>query len=251
MSILSTPAILLRSYPFSETSQTLRFYSESNGVLAAIARGVRKSGGRKGAGLASFAEGILNVQYKENRDLQTYREFSPTNPRRGIATDPRRLAGASVLAELILQHAESEANPALFANLGLGLDAMESEEASNLVPTLLAHLWPLIGDLGFAPLVEACVECGRGFGEDDLGRFDFGAGGLRCPECTQGQRGPRLGPVARSQLQDLLAGSARADLKKPDTHLRLASDFITYHISGGTPLRSMAVLASLTSESHA
>ena len=50
----------------------------------------------------------------------------------------------------------------------------------------------------------------------------------------------------------LLAGEAlREDLIRPDTHLRLASDFITYHISGGTPLRSMAVLASLTAGSDA
>ncbi len=251
MSILSTPAILLRSYPYSETSLTLRFYSESNGVLAAIARGVRKAGGRRGGALASFSEGVLDVQYKENRDLQTFRDFSPTNARRGIATDPRRLAAASVLAELILRHAESEANPALFADLGLGLDAMETAEKSLLVPTLLAHLWPLIGSLGFAPLVGECVECGRKFREDELGRFDFGAGGLRCPECTHDHQGPRLGPVARSQLRDLLAGSVREDLTRPATHLRLASDFITYHISGGTPLRSMAVLASLTSESNA
>ena len=251
MSILSTPAILLRSYPYSETSQILRFYSESNGVLSAVARGSRKSGGRRGGELRSFAEGVLGVYFKETRDLQTFREFSPTNPRPGLGTDPSRLAAASVLAELILQHAESETNPTLFADLSLGLDAMESGNRSLLVPILLAHLWSLIGSLGFAPVVEACVECGRTFGDDELGRFDFGAGGLRCSECSHEHPGPRLGPVARSQLQDLMAGSVREDLTRPDTHLRLASDFITYHISGGTPLRSMGVLANLTSESDA
>lgn len=249
--MLSTPAILLRSYPFSETSQNLRFYSETSGVLSVIARGTRKAGGRKGGGLSSFAEGILEVQYKENRDLQTFRDFSPTNPRRGLGRDPGRLAAASVLAELILRHAESEANPALFAGLGLGLDAIESAEGPLLLPTLLAHLWSLIGSLGFAPLVRECVECGRPFGEEDLGRFDFGAGGLRCTDCTHEHQGPRIGPIARSQLEDLLGGLVRADLTRPGTHLRLASDFITYHISGGAPLRSLAVLASLTSESDA
>ena len=251
MSILSTPAILLRSYPFSETSQILRFYSETNGVLSAMARGSRKAGGRRGGELRSFAEGVLAVYFKESRDLQTFRDFSPTNPRRGLGADPIRLAAASVLAELILHHAESEANPALFADLSLGLDAMESVRKPLLVPVLLAHLWALIGRLGFAPLVGACVECGRPFGDDELGRFDFGAGGLRCPVCTRGHRGPRLGPVARSQLQDLMTGSVPENLTRPDTHLRLASDFITYHISGGTPLRSMGVLANLTSESDA
>jgi recombinational DNA repair protein (RecF pathway) len=161
------------------------------------------------------------------------------------------LAAASVLAELILQHAESEANPILFADLGLGLDAMESAEGSVLIPNLLAYLWSLIGSLGFAPLVGECVECGRRFGDDEMARFDFGAGGLRCPACMYEHQGPRLGPVARSQLQDLIDGSVRENLTKPDAHLRLVSDFITYHISGGTPLRSMAVMVSLTAETDA
>jgi recombinational DNA repair protein (RecF pathway) len=193
----------------------------------------------------------LGVYFKDTRDLQTFRDFSPTNPRPGLATDPVRLAAASVLAELILKHAESESNPALFTDLSLGLDAMESGRRPLLLPILLAHLWSLIGSLGFAPLVEACVECGRSVGDDEMGRFDFGAGGLRCPDCAHEHQGPRLGPVARSQLQDLLAGTVREDLTRPDTHLRLASDFITYHISGGTPLRSMGVLANLTSDSDA
>jgi hypothetical protein len=31
----------------------------------------------------------------------------------------------------------------------------------------------------------------------------------------------------------------------------LASDFITYHISGGTPLKSMEILAALTADTDA
>jgi hypothetical protein len=46
-------------------------------------------------------------------------------------------------------------------------------------------------------------------------------------------------------MEVLLSGSIPEDLVKPETHFRLASDFITYHISGGKTLRSIAVLASL------
>jgi len=251
VSLLSTPAILLRSYPYSETSQTLRFYTESQGVLGAIARGVRKTGGRHGGVLSTFSEGILNIQFRENRVLQTFRDYSPLKDRTGLASDPLRLAGASVLGELILKHAESEGHPALFGGLGQGLDAMEREEIGALLPTLLVQLWSLIRGLGFGPLVQECVECGRVFQEEEMGRFDFGAGGLRCSSCQGEGLGPRLGPVGRAQLQALLDGEAPLELIRPRVHLRLASDFITYHLSGGTPLRSFSVLATLISGTDA
>ena len=251
MSLLTTPAILLRAHPYSETSQILRFFTEARGVMGAVARGVRKVGGRRGGALSTFAEGVLSVQFKETRDLQTYRDFSASNPRRGLAQDPIRLAAASVLGELILHHAESEGNPELFWKLGQGLDTMEREGLELLLPTLLVHLWSLIRELGFAPLIHECVHCGNPHPGDGLARFDFGAGGLSCASCKAEMQGPRLGPIARAQLGELVGGSAPPDLVRPRAHLRLASDFITYHISGGTPLRSMAVLADLTKSSHA
>ena len=246
MSILTTPAILLRSYPYSETSQILRFYTEARGVLGAMARGVRKTGGRRGGGLSSFSEGVLNLQFRESRDLQTFRDFSPTKARRGLARDPLRLAGASVLGELILQHAEAEGHSGLYAELGRGLDAMETLEMVVFLPTLIMKLWTLIQSLGFGTLIQECVECGRVFREEGMGRFDFGAGGLRCSSCQGEVTGPRLGPKARAQLQSLLDGEIPTELIRPNTHLRLASDFITHHISGGAPLKSMAVLVSLS-----
>jgi len=251
VSLLATPAILLRSYPYSETSQILRFYTESQGLLGAMAKGVRKSGGRRGGSLSTFSEGTLNVQFRETRELQTFRDYSPSKTRRGLATDPLRLAGASVLAELILQHAEAEGNSVLFEGLGRGLDAIEAGAQEELLATLLVHLWSLIRVLGFAPLIRECVACGKILEGEEMGRFDFGAGGLRCPSCQGEIPGPRLGPGARAQLLAMQEGRAPEELIRPKAHLRLASDFITYHISGGTPLRSMAILSALTAETDA
>jgi hypothetical protein len=70
VSILSTPAILLRSFPYSETSQTLRFYTESHGVVSAIARGVRKASGRQGGTLSTFSEGILEATDVDQDELR-------------------------------------------------------------------------------------------------------------------------------------------------------------------------------------
>jgi DNA repair protein RecO len=229
----------------------LRFYTASNGVLGAMARGVRKAGGRRGVSLSTFSEGLLEVQFRESRDLQTYRDFSPTKTRLGLGAHPLRLAGGSVLGELVLQHAESEENLELFSSLSLGLDALEETELGRFTPVLLVQLWSLIQRLGFGPMVKECVDCGRGFSQEEVARFDFAAGGLRCPTCQAEVVGPRIGPRARLHLEALLGGDVPQDLLLPGTHLRLASDFITYHISGGRPLRSISFLANLTKEADA
>ena len=98
---------------------------------------------------------------------------------------------------------------------------------------------------------QQCVGCGDPLGEDEMGRFDFAEGGIRCPRCQSGEHGPRLGPVARAQLAGLVNGSLQGALVRPKAHLRLASDFITYHISGGFPLRSIEVLVKLIPEDDA
>lgn len=251
MSVLVTPAILLRSHPYSDSSQILRFYSRDAGVVAMVGKGVRKAGGKHGASLSTFAEGPLSFYYRDSRDLQTYKEFSAQRPRMGISRDPLRLAGASVLGEMVLQHAGAEGNPGLFQKLSAGLDRMADIEAPDFLPVLLIELWGLVGELGYAPEVSGCVLCGRELLERELGRFDFAAGGIRCPDCLEGGQGPRLGPKARGQLLGLLHGNLSEQIIRPRAHLRLVSDFITYHISGGTPLRSMDVLATMVPKDHA
>jgi DNA repair protein RecO (recombination protein O) len=251
VTLIQTPAILLRSYPYSETSQILRFYAESLGVVGAMAKGVRKAGGRGGGSLSTFTEGTLALHYRDHRELQTYRDFAATRPRPGIAGSPLKLAGASVLGELVLKHAESEANPALFLGLSGALDRVEAASEEGFLTKLLLEIWSLVRELGYEPMLDGCVECGRELGPQELGRFDFAAGGLRCASCAGETGGPRLGPVARTQLMGLLEGAVAGELRRPRAHLRLASDFVTYHISGGTPLRSMSVLGALMATSHA
>lgn len=251
MSVVTTPAILLRSHPYSETSRILRFYTRDAGVVAALARGIRKSGGKMGGPERTFGEGRLTFYHKDTRDLQTYQDFFLENPRRGLSTHPVVFAGASVLGEVVLQHAGSDSNPGLFLALSQGLDRLEASPPESILPRILSELWALVVELGYAPAVEACVICGQELEKEELGRFDFAAGGIRCPRCQEGNQGPRLGPRARDQLQRLIRGNLEGELIRPRAHLRLASDFVTYHISGGTSLRAIKVLATLIPRDHA
>jgi DNA repair protein RecO (recombination protein O) len=244
MSLVTTRAVLLRSHPYSETSQVLRFYTESLGSLGVMGRGVRAGSGRGGSALDTFAEGTLSVHVKSTLELQTLKEFIPMHPRRGLAADVRRFGGAAVLAELVLRHALEEASPALFDALSEGLDRLERASGEEVVPVVLQEAWRVVSALGYRPILDECVECGRPFG-DELARFDLAAGGLRCARCAADRGGPRLGPGARAQLEALLEREPLPHLDRPRAHLRLLSDFVTYHVGVGRPLPSLQVLVDL------
>lgn len=249
MSIVSTPAVLLRSFAYGETSLILRFYTRELGVVGVMAKGARRS--RRGAdALETFATGTLTLYVKDSRDLQTLKEFDVGRSRRGLSTPLLRFAGASVLGEIVLRHAGEEGNPGLYRRLEEGLDRVEAWEAERLAPGILAEGWGLVAALGYRPVLEGCVECGRVLeDEGELARFDFSAGGLRCPACAGS--GPRIGPGARAQLLELLEGRPPATLRRPRAHARLLSDFVTYHVSMSRPLDSFRILTPLLPRSEA
>lgn len=243
MAVVTTRAILLRAHPYGETSLVLRFFSEDLGTVGVMAKGVRKGGSRSGSGLETFAGGSLTAYVKEGRGLQTYKDFSAVRLRREMARDLVRFGGASVVGELVLRHGGEAAAPVLYQALEEALDAIGAAPPDALVPTILAAAWRTVATLGYHPVLEHCVECGRPLDPDELGRFDLGAGGLRCAGCSVGTSGPRVGPGAREQLAGLVAG-APVDVSRPRGHLRVLSDFVTYHVSGTRPLDSFRFLAS-------
>ncbi|MEK9501210.1 DNA repair protein RecO [Gaopeijia maritima] len=243
MSATHTAALLLRAHPYGETSRVLRFLTRDRGIVGVMARGVRSG---KGSGLDTFAGGRLTYYHKSNRDLHTFKEFGVERPRRGLGRHPLRLAGASVLADLVLRHGGDADAESLFDSLSRALDDLADADPPEVPSVLLREGWGLIAVLGYHPSLERCPRCGEVLGRDEVGRFDFEQGGVRCARCAEeGGGGPRLGPVARAQLAALVSGTVPPELRKPRAHLRLLSDFVTYHLAGSRELASFRVLGAL------
>ena len=78
-----------------------------------------------------------------------------------------------------------------------------------------------------------------------MGRFDFAGGGVRCAHCAEDGPGPRLGPNARRQLRQMLAGDPSVQVSHARAHLRLLENFVTYHLAGSRTLRTFQFLADL------
>jgi DNA repair protein RecO (recombination protein O) len=241
---IRTEAVLLRAHDYGDTSSILRFYTASHGLLSMVARGVRGRTGKGTATMATFASGELTVYVKAHRDLHTMKDFDCRRLRNGLAGDMLRFTGASAAAEVVLSHAEQETHPGLFEALVSTLDQLECADAADLSGTVLAGLWTIIEAFGFAPQIEGCIRCGEVLEEADVGRFDLAAGGVRCPNCSEGAAGPRVGPGARAQLSALLRGERPTDLSHARQHLGLLEDFLAYHVVS-KPLKSLRFLVDL------
>ncbi len=251
MALVSTSAILLRRFPYSETSQILRFYTEAAGVVGVVARGARARASKGKEALELFSEGTLAIYHRSNRELQTFKDFAVSNAHRGLALDVGRFGGASLLCELVLRHSGEDPHLELFMALREGLQRVEAAPADRVVAVTLSASWRIVAALGYRPSLESCATCGRKIAPSEMGRFDFEAGGIRCLGCAREEGGPRIGPGARDQLRRLLKGDAPEHLGRTRAHLRLLGDFVTFHLSGGTPLRSLDMLASLAEENDA
>ena len=251
MALVTTPAILLRSHAYSDTSRILRFYTRDAGLVGVMAKGVRARGGKGSGGLELLASGVLTLHSKPGRDLQTFRDFHPTPTPLGRWRSPVLMAGGSLLAELILKHAGEDSNPPLYDTLERALDGLAdhaSHPSDDPAAAILTQAWTLVSELGYRPELDHCVTCGSPIPteEEGLTRFDYSSGGLRCPACSEGTAGARLGREARSQLQSMVAGwIPESRLTRESAHLALLDNFVTYHISGGHPMKTMEVLRAL------
>ena len=239
---VTTRAILLRTHPFSESSRVLRFYTRDLGLVGVMARGVQRGASRGQGGAGTFGEGVAVISYRENRELQSLREFAPSRAHMALARDFRRLAGASVAAELVLRHAGQEPHPELFDSLSEGLVRLEEGEPQSVIGEVLALSWRIVQLLGFGPELTVCTACGLAIQESEMARFDLEAGGIRGPGCPAAEGSRRVGPVARAQLASLLHGEVPRDLRGEHAHLSLLDDFTTFHMLGGRRLGSFRFL---------
>lgn len=243
MPLVTDDAVVLQAFAYGETSKVLRLLTRTHGVRSAIAKGARRPKSRFAALLEPFAEGTVTLHLKEGRDLQTLGSFELTRSRQGLGGDLFRFGGASLLTELVLRTASEASEPALFEQFRRALDRIERAAAAEVESVVLAESWALIGTLGFAPAVGACIVCGRKFEADEESIFDYAAGGMRCPACEAGSPGRPVPAHARAALERLCRGEA-VPLERTGAHWQLLGRFLAHHVGEGGALRSLAFLAS-------
>ena len=243
MSLVSTRAVILQTFRYSETSKIVRLATRDLGVQSAIAKGVLRPRSPFGAALETLSEGVVQLYHKETRDLQTMAAFDVTELRRELARDLGRFAGAAALAEVMLKMAPAAPLPAAYDTFTHALDALVTAAAPQADAVAVRWLWLLVGVLGFAPELDACVRDGAPVAGNGGGvAFSTAEGGVLCASCAGAQPPTRL---PKNDYRDLIAlNDAGAELPALDAahaaaHRRLVARFVRHHMGESGPLSAM------------
>lgn len=240
--LITTPAIVLHAFDYSETSRIVRIATREAGVQSALARGAKRARSRFGSAFGLFAEGVAQLHVKEGRELQTLGAFDVTRSRQSLGTDLGRFAGASAVAELVLRFgAENEANSSLYDALVDALDTVAAAEPEMAAEAALGGAWHLVAQLGFAPSVGTCGACHASVAANDDLPFSVSAGGVLCASCAASHPGGRVLPAAARACIDTWSNAGRVPFLAPldaRAHQRLLRQFLQQHVSDGRSLRA-------------
>nr|MBA3555234.1 DNA repair protein RecO [Gemmatimonadales bacterium] len=183
MPLVATPAVVLSTLRYSETSKIVRLATRDIGVQSAVAKGALRPRSRFGAALQLLSEGQAQLLIKEHRELHTLTAFDLSALHVGLASDVGRYATAMALAEVMLRFAPADPHPQSYDLLREALGSLETAPAPVLEPLGLRVLWHLVSSLGFAPSLDACVRDGLPLPEGGL-PFSTREGGALCAGCA-------------------------------------------------------------------
>ncbi|MBI4419850.1 MAG: DNA repair protein RecO [Gemmatimonadetes bacterium] len=241
MALVSTPAIVLHSIKYGDTSKIVRLLTPDHGVQSAIAKGAFRPKSQFGARLQFLSQGTAQLYLKQSRDLQTLGGFDLTAQREGLARDLQRYAAASALAELVLRLSPQERHPEIFDLLADSLDRLERVPDASVPSVSLAAMWSMISALGFTPAVDRCARDGRAL-PGGAARFSVTDGGLLCTACASGTQTSRLPAEDRAALEGLVAGNPDVGPLTPRraaAHRRLFARFVRRHAAEEQELKAL------------
>jgi DNA repair protein RecO (recombination protein O) len=238
MPLVTDRAVVLQSFPYSETSKILRVLTAEHGLHSLLAKGAQRPKSRFGGLLEPFTEGTASFFAKEGRDLHTLSGWDLLRNRQALGRDLIGFAGASLLAELVLRFGAEDEDRRLFAGVTAALDAVIRAEATQREAAVIAAAWRIVVLLGFTPQTDTCIACGTTLQASDAARFDPGGGGVTCVGCRPGRR--TLDPDSRSELRVMLdAAVATPTFRNPRVHRDLLRVFLQHQLAQERPLRSL------------
>ena len=235
MGLYRDEGIVLRTHKLGEADRIVSVLTRGRGKVRAVAKGVRKTKSRFGARLEPPTH--LQLLLYEGRELDIVTQVETLDHFRAIRDDLERLTRAVSMLEVADQLGlEGEANPALYEMLLGALRALAGHSGPLVVPAFYLKVLALEG---FRPMVEECVECGRG---DDLVAFDVESGGVRC---GPHRAGVPISAAGLALLQAVLGGRLGAALNEGRSAAtveidHLATRSMEHHLE--RRLRSVAIL---------
>ena len=242
MPLVSTPAVVLSTLRYSETSKIVRLATREHGVQSVIAKGALRPRSRFGAALQLLSEGQAQFVLKENRELHLLTSFDLRRLHVGLATHLERYAVACALAEVMLRFAPPDPHPESFDMLRDALEQLELASAGSLEALGYRLLWQTVSVLGFAPSLDTCVIDGAALPKGGPLPFSTREGGALCQVCASRHGATQLPEQARVELLALMDHSAELPSfgeRHGAAHRRLLGRYIRYHLGEGAELPAL------------
>jgi DNA repair protein RecO (recombination protein O) len=237
--IQRTDAVLLRVFPYSESSQILVWLSRDHGKITTLAKGAQRPKSRMLGHFDLYYTCEVLYYEKEARQLHILKECSPLKDRRSFRGEWRACAAASYLSHLMYRINPAQAHQSgLFESLDWSLDYLHQNEASP--PFLFWFELKLLRLLGLAPQIRRCASCHKNIA-DAPGpvTFDIEHGGIRCSECKteHAKHVLQIQPASVAILSNWqrsrhprIAINTRLDAKQAHDVETLLGRFIEYHL---------------------
>lgn len=183
-----TDALVLRIYPWSETSCIASLYTRSFGKLSVLAKGARrpKSPFEAALDLLSICRVVFIPKFGDALDLLT--EAKLVRRYRAGATDLLRLYSGYYVAELLDRLTDKgDEQPELFELAESTLLALADPtlEVRAIVLRLEMQMLRMVGHL---PTWRMCAQCGDEVPAGDNATFGLLASGVLCERCRPGSR---------------------------------------------------------------
>jgi DNA repair protein RecO (recombination protein O) len=244
MAPLVTEAIVLHAFDYLETSRILRLLTREAGVLSVLARGARRSRKRFGSAMDLFAQGIAEIHFRPNRELQTLGALDVTRARAELGEDVGRFTGASMISEIVLRFPYEESAAGIFDVVEECFDRIGAADPGTTLDAALGGAWRIIAHLGFTPALDVCANCHAPLDPGMPVSFSHSAGGALCPRCGANAAGSRsLPPAARDAIRSWIEGDEAKAVTAAEAraHQRLLREFFQEHLGTDRELRAFKV----------
>jgi DNA repair protein RecO (recombination protein O) len=198
MNVVTTEAIVLRSYNLAEADRIVLCFTRDAGLIRGVAKGARRMKSRFGAGLEPFTIVRLEFREKENRELVTITGVEILKSHFDLAADVECTEALGYMAELVNEFAPPhEANEKLFRMVAACLEALATAPQTFKIIVRYFEIWTL-RLAGSFPDVSACAVCGSPLTTTQPVYLDFESV-VRCENCSR-RVGTRLLPQVRQLL---------------------------------------------------
>lgn len=227
-------ALVLRKTKLGETDTILTLLAADGRQVRAVAKGLRKPGGRFGARLEPYA--VCDLMLNTGRSLEIVTDARTVASHSGLREDLDRSAAAAVAADLLDKiSVEGQHEERLFALATTTFDVMEIAPVSAMPALVIAFLVKAMAMHGYRPQLESCACCAQEVGETR--EFSVAGGGALCPECGALDASTvRFSAEGRAWLQRLLLAKMAEipALEMPDEAMRdcfeLVRAFVGFHV---------------------